>query len=122
VYLNPTMGYELGSQSSLARKHENLMYDLFRDGALMAYYPENLAHGSLLKFRAIRNFSVRHENLVPLSKLSPAEIAAFNEAYRLSGAFIKRWAAGSWVAPTIRSLARPASINTWRWRCWWKSG
>jgi Amidohydrolase family len=91
VYLNPTMGYELGSQSSLARKHENLMYDLFRDGALMAYYPENLAQGSLLKFRAIRNFSVRHENLVPLSKLSPAEIGAFNEAYRLSGAFIKRW-------------------------------
>jgi len=91
VYLNPTMGYELGSQSSLARKHENLMYDLFRDGALMAYYPENLAQGSLLKFRAIRNFSVRHENLVPLSKLSKEEIAAFNEAYRLSGAFIKRW-------------------------------
>ena len=91
VYLNPTMGYELGSQSSLARRHENLMYDLFRDGALMAYYPENLAAGSLLKFRAIRNFSVRHENLVPLSKLSREEIEAFNEAYRLSGAFIKRW-------------------------------
>jgi len=91
VYLNPTMGYELGSQSSLARKHENLMYDLFRDGALMAYYPENLADGSLLKFRAIRNFSGRHENLVPLEKLSAAEMASFNEAYRLSGAFVKRW-------------------------------
>ena len=91
VYLNPTMGYELGSQSSLARKHENLMYDLFRDGALMAYYPENLADGSLLKFRAIRNFSVRHENLVPLEKLSKPEIESFNEAYRLSGAFVKRW-------------------------------
>lgn len=91
AYLNPTMGYELGSQSSLARKHENLMYDLFRDGALMAYYPENLADGSLLKFRAIRNFSVRHENLVPLSKLSADEIAAFKDAYRLSGEFIRRW-------------------------------
>ena len=91
VYLNPTMGYELGSQSTLARKHENLMYDLFRDGALMAYYPENLAGGSLLKFRGIRNFSVRHENLVPLSKLSPDEVQAFSEAYRLSGAFIRRW-------------------------------
>jgi hypothetical protein len=91
VYLNPTMGYELGSQSSLARKHEDLMYDLFRDGTLMAYYPENLAGGSLLKFRAIRNFSVRHENLVPLAKLSPDEVKAFNEAYRLSGEFIKRW-------------------------------
>jgi hypothetical protein len=91
VYLNPTMGYELGSQSPLARKHENLMYDLFRDGALMAYYPENLADGSLLKFRAIRNFSVRHENLVPLAKLSPEEIKAFSEAYRLSGEFIRRW-------------------------------
>jgi hypothetical protein len=91
VYLNPTMGYELGSQSSLARKHEDLMYDLYRDGALMAYYPENLADGSLLKFRAIRNFSVRHENLVPLSKLSADEIRAFNEAYRLSGEFVKRW-------------------------------
>jgi IPT/TIG domain-containing protein len=92
VYLNPTMGYELGSQSSLARKHEDLMYDLFRNGDLMAYYPENLADGSLLKFRAIRNFSVRHENLVPLSKLSADEIQAFNDAYRLSGDFIKRWA------------------------------
>ena len=91
AYLNPTMGYELGSQSSLARKHENLMYDIFRDGALMTYYPENLAGGSLLKFRGIRNFSVRHENLVPLAKLSPAEIEAFSEAYRLSGAFVKRW-------------------------------
>ena len=91
VYLNPTMGYELGSQSSLARKHEDLMYELFRNGALMAYYPENLADGSLLKFRSIRNFSVRHENLVPLSKLSADEIKAFNEAYRLSGEFIRRW-------------------------------
>jgi hypothetical protein len=91
VYLNPTMGYELGSQSSLARKHEDLMYELFRNGALMAYYPENLADGSLLKFRSIRNFSVRHENLVPLSKLSPDEIKTFNEAYRLSGEFIRRW-------------------------------
>ena len=91
AYLNPTMGYELGSQSSLARKHEDLMYDLYRDGALMAYYPENLAGGSLLKFRGIRNFSVRHENLVPLSKLSAAEIESLSEAYRLSGAFVKRW-------------------------------
>jgi hypothetical protein len=91
VYLNPTMGYELGSQSRLARKHEDLMYDLFRDGALMAYYPENLADGSLLKFRAVRNFSVRHENLVPLEKLTPDEVEAFDEAYRLSGAFVKRW-------------------------------
>ena len=91
AYLNPTMGYELGSQSSLARKHEDLMYDLYRDGALMAYYPENLAGGSLLKFRGIRNFSVRHENLVPMAKLTPDEIEAFREAYRLSGAFVKRW-------------------------------
>ncbi|MGH9253990.1 MAG: amidohydrolase family protein, partial [Vicinamibacterales bacterium] len=91
VYLNPTMGYELGSQSSLARKHEDLMYDLYRDSALMAYYPENLAGGSLLKFRSIRNFSVRHENLVPLAKLSPSEIQAFSDAYRLSGEFIRRW-------------------------------
>ena len=91
VYLNPTMGYELGSQSALARKHEDLMYDLFRNSALMASDPENLADGSLLKFRAIRNFSVRHENLVPLEKLSPAEIEEFREAYRLSGAFVKRW-------------------------------
>ncbi len=91
VYLNPTMGYELGSQSRLARKHEDLMYDLYRDGRLMAYYPENLADGSLLKFRAIRNFSIRHENLVPLTKLSPDELKAFGDAYRLSGEFVKRW-------------------------------
>ena len=57
----------------------------------MAYYPENLADGSLLKFRAIRNFSIRHENLVPLTKLSPEELEAFREAYRLSGEFVNRW-------------------------------
>src|SRR5437773_1814826 len=91
VYLNPTMGYELGSQSSLARKHEDLMYEVYRNGALMAYYPENLAAGSLLKFRAIRNFSIRHENLVPLTKLSPNELQAFSDAYRLSGEFVRRW-------------------------------
>ena len=55
------------------------------------YYPANLAGGSLLKFRAIRNFSIRHENLVPLTKLSPEELKAFSDAYRLSGEFVKRW-------------------------------
>ena len=57
----------------------------------MTYYPENLAYGLLLKFRSIRNFSTRYENLVPLSRLSAPDLQDFEEAYRLSGQFIKKW-------------------------------
>jgi len=56
AYLNPTLVYELGSQSSLARKHENDVYDVYRNAALMTYYPRNLADSLLLKFRAVRTF------------------------------------------------------------------
>jgi amidohydrolase family protein/IPT/TIG domain-containing protein len=91
VYLNPTMVYELGSLSSLARKHETDAYNLYRDPALMTYYPENLAYGLLLKFRSIRNFSTRYENLVPISRLSSSDLQEFREAYRLCGEFLKKW-------------------------------
>ena len=91
VYLNPTMVYDLGGQSPLARKHEMLIYDVYRYGALMTYYPKNLADGLLLKFRSIRIFSSKYENLVPLSRLSSQDLELSKEAYRLSGEFIKRW-------------------------------
>jgi hypothetical protein len=91
VYLNPTMVYELGSLSSLARKHEMDAYNLYRDPALMTYYPENLAYGLLLKFRSIRNFSTRYENLVPISRLNAGDLQEFRDAYRLCGEFLKKW-------------------------------
>jgi hypothetical protein len=92
VYLNPTLVYELGSFSSLARQHESLAYDVYKDGALMTYYPANLAQGLLLKFRVARNFSTRYENYVPFSRLTPRDLDAFRDAYRQSGDFVKRWA------------------------------
>ena len=91
VYLNPTLLYELGSFSSLARQHEALAYDVYKDGALMTYYPANLAQGLLLKFRLARNFSSRYENFVPFPRLTPRDREAFEEAYRQSGDFLKRW-------------------------------
>ena len=91
VYLNPTLVYELGSQSSLARKHEADIYDVYRNAALMTYYPEKLAASLLLKFRAVRTFSSRYENPVPLANLGAEELQEFREAYRLSGEFTKRW-------------------------------
>jgi hypothetical protein len=44
-----------------------------------------------LKFRSIRNFSTKYENLVPLERLNPDDLQQFKEAYRLSGEFLKRW-------------------------------
>ena len=72
-YLNPTMGYELVRRARWRVGTRTDVRPLQRwrlDGLL----PRNLAGGSLLKFRAIRNFSTRHENLVPLAKLAPDEI------------------------------------------------
>ena len=91
AYLNPTLVYELGSQSSLARKHENDVYEVYRNGALMTYYPRNLADSLLLKFRAVRTFSSRYENPVPLANLAPKDLQEFKDAFRLSQEFTKRW-------------------------------
>ena len=91
AYLNPTLVYELGSQSSLARKHENDVYDVYRNAALMTYYPRNLADSLLLKFRAVRTFSNRYENPVPLANLAPKDLQGFKDAFRLSQEFTKRW-------------------------------
>jgi hypothetical protein len=91
AYLNPTLVYELGSQSSLARKHEGDIYDVYRNAALMSYYPQNLAASLLLKFRAVRTFSSRYENPVPLANLASKDLQEFKEAFRLAGQFTKRW-------------------------------
>lgn len=91
AYLNPTLVYELGSQSNLARKHESDIYNVYRDAALMTYYPQNLAASLLLKFRAVRTFSSRYENPVPLTNLAPKDLQEFKDAFRLSQEFTKRW-------------------------------
>jgi hypothetical protein len=93
IYLNPTLVYELGSQSSLARRHEVEVYNLFRDEKLMSYFPQNLAQGAMFKLRAARNFSDRYENQVPFSVLSADDREQFYEAYRLTGQFLKKWVA-----------------------------
>ena len=93
VYLNPTLVYELGSQTALAHEHEVEVYNLFRDEKLMTYFPQNLAEGAMFKLRAARNFSTRYENQAAFSVLSPGDKEQFFEAYRLCGQFLKKWVA-----------------------------
>jgi hypothetical protein len=93
TYLNPTLVYELGSQSSLARQHELEVYNLFRDEKLMTYFPQNLAEAAMFKLRAARNFSDRYENQAAFSVLSPSDREKFYEAYKLTGQFLKKWVA-----------------------------
>jgi hypothetical protein len=91
AYLNPTFGYELGSLSPLAERHELEIYELYRDPFLMAYYPQNIAQSLLQKQRQIRNFSGKYENLVLLSRLSSAEREEYQRGYRLAGRFVSRY-------------------------------
>ena len=44
-----------------------------------------------VKFRAVRTFSNRYENPVPLANLASKDLQEFRDAYRLSGEFVKRW-------------------------------
>ena len=91
VILNPTLVYELGSQSPVAHKHELELYNLFADPNLMTYFPEDRAVGSLYKFRSVRNFSTRYESPVAFPNLSSEDFRQFQEAYRLVGEFVKKW-------------------------------
>lgn len=91
VYINPTLGYELGALSIHAAKHERELFDLYKDPGLTAYYPQNIAQSLLQKQRQIRNFSGKYENLVLLSRLTPEERGEFQRGYRLAGELLKRW-------------------------------
>jgi len=91
TYVNPTFGYELGSLSQWAAKHEREIYELYSDPFLKAYYPQNIAQSLLQKQRQIRNFSRKYENLVLLTRLTPAEREEFQRGYRLAGQFLKRY-------------------------------
>jgi hypothetical protein len=99
VYLNPTMVYGLSSLSSVADKYEQLIYNTYKSGALMTYYPQNLADGLLLRIRSVWNYSTRYGNYVQLSHLTAEDRYELNEAYRLTSDFVKRWAqAGGKIA------------------------
>jgi hypothetical protein len=102
TYLNPTLVYELGAQSSLAPRFQAELRNLFQNQDLMSYFPKNMAEGSVYKFQTARNFSRRYENLADFSILRPNDKKQFDEAYRLSGQFLKRWVAagGKIVAGT----------------------
>jgi hypothetical protein len=91
AYLNPTVGYELGSLSRWAAKHEQDAYAVYSDPLLMAYYPPSVAQSLLQKKRQIRNFSSKYENLVLLSRLTSADREEFQRAYRLTGEFLRRY-------------------------------
>ena len=93
VYVNPTLVYELGSLSRHAGRHERELIALHADPSLSVYYPQNIAQSLLQKQRQIRNFSGAYENMVLLSRLTPAERKEFDRGYRLAGEFLKRWVA-----------------------------
>ena len=59
----------------------------------MSYFPKNMADGAVYKLQTARNFSRRYENLADFSVLRPNDKKQFDEAYRLSGQFLKKWVA-----------------------------
>src|ERR1041385_1150362 len=93
TYLNPTLMYEMGSQSSLSPKFQKELRIVFRNESLQSYFPKTLSEGAIYKLQAARNFSRRYENLVDFSVLTPADRKQFDEVYRLCGQFLKKWVA-----------------------------
>lgn len=91
IYLNPTLLYEFGSQTPLTPQFERDSYSVYRNFALMTYYPQSLAEGLLAKFRIARSYSTKYGTMVPVSHLSAQESQQSQEAYRLTEAFVKRW-------------------------------
>jgi hypothetical protein len=91
AYMNPTLVYELGSLSAHAARHEREIVELNQNPSLAVYYPQNISQSLLQKQRQIRNFWGRYENLVLLSRLTPAEREEFDRGYQLAGQLIKRW-------------------------------
>jgi hypothetical protein len=113
TYLNPTLVYELGGQSSLASSFQEEIRTLFRDESLQTYFPKNLWEGAVYKLQAARNFSRRYENLAAFSALPPAEKKKFDEAYKLCREFLKKWVAagGKVIAGTDDPSAGLAGIT-----------
>ena len=91
VYINPTLLYEFGSQAKMAAEFEKATFDVYRDPALMTYYPENLADGLMSKFQTARSYSTKYGTQVRVSRLSEDERRRSQEAYRGAGTFVKRW-------------------------------
>ena len=90
-YINPTLLYEFTSQTALASQFERDTDNIYKNAALMTYYPKSLADGLLIKFRIARSFSTKYGAMVPLRHLSDQELRQSKEAYRLTGEFVKRW-------------------------------
>jgi len=91
AYINPTLQYELGSLSSHAARHEEEIYQVYRDPFLMAYFPRNISDSLLQKQRQIRSFSGKYENLVLLSRVTSEEVQEYRRGYGLVGEFLKRF-------------------------------
>ncbi len=91
AYINPTLVYVFAGFSPLAHKHELEAYNLYRDPALMTYYSQNLALGLLQKLRSVQQYSTKYPAQVAIKHLSDKDWQELKEAYRLHGAFVKRW-------------------------------
>jgi hypothetical protein len=90
-YINPTLLYEFSSQTDMAPQFEADTASIYRDAALMSYYPKSLAEALLMKFRITRSFSTKYGTQVMLAYLNNQELQQSKEAYRRTGDFVKRW-------------------------------
>lgn len=91
VYINPTLSWEVGPLSPLAPNHELETYRVYSDPLLMAYYPREIAHSLLQKYRQIINYSTKYENRPWISRLTPEERSEYKRGYGLIGQFLKRF-------------------------------
>jgi hypothetical protein len=91
AYLNPTLLYEFSSQTPQAQQFETDSFNVYRNDALMTYYPHNLADGLMAKFRIARSYSTKYGTMVRVAHLTDKERQESREAYRLAGAVVKRW-------------------------------
>jgi hypothetical protein len=92
-YINPTLLYEFSAETPYARQFEADTSEIYKNPALMTYYPQSLADGLLIKFKIARSFSTKYGTQVYLAHLNDQEIAQSKEAYTRTGEFVKRWAA-----------------------------
>ena len=91
IYLNPTLVYSFSSLSSHAAEYRAAMQRLYSDGALMAYFPPNLADGYQYRLQGVWVAGSKYAGFAPLARLAPADLADLRQDYSLSGQFLKRW-------------------------------
>jgi hypothetical protein len=92
-YLNPTMVYNFSSLSAHASQYQTLMSALYNNGALMSYFPPNMADGYQLRMRSAWLSSTRYSTYVPLADMAPRDLLELEQDKLLIDQFVHRWVA-----------------------------